>query len=86
MVDGAEQANLRILKSLMVHGREDKPPLFGVYIMCRKACSKYSAEHKNSSLSVRTTKGERTEEYKQLMLGMVSSFVVLLQPNRLGLL
>ena len=72
MTNGAQEAGLTILKSVLVHGREDKPPLFGVYVMCHNSCKLYKTLESPIDLDVRTVAGERTAEYKKLMLQMVS--------------
>mmetsp|Transcript_20063 Transcript_20063/g.26055 ORF Transcript_20063/g.26055 Transcript_20063/m.26055 type:complete len:393 (+) Transcript_20063:3-1181(+) len=70
VTNGAKAANLEIIDSIMVHGRDDKPPLFGVYAMCHSENSHFKRCSKPSSLIVRFKGGERTEEYKELLLDM----------------
>ena len=72
-VTGAAAAcGLHILERLDVVGREGKAPLFAVYVMCHAHAvgEVGSTGVKERTIVVRGLDGERTAEYRELMLDM----------------
>uniref|UniRef100_A0A7S3LRV1 Methyltransferase small domain-containing protein n=1 Tax=Aplanochytrium stocchinoi TaxID=215587 RepID=A0A7S3LRV1_9STRA len=70
VLQGAMKADLKILQVINVQGREDKPPLFGVYAMTHTENDSFKPREEIEKLIVRHKGGKRTSEYEKLMLQM----------------
>ena len=69
----AASCGLHILERLDVVGREGKAPLFAVYVMCHAHTVGEvgsAAGIQERTIVVRGLDGERTAEYRELMLDM----------------
>lgn len=64
----ADKSNLKLVRSVFVHGRDDKPPLFAVHVLLPDLTS--SREFSRDRFNVRHVGGKRTEEYLRMCATM----------------
>ena len=81
VVETAQREELQILQQVLVHGRDDKPPLFAVYVMALTATTTTTTATNNTLVSrekeikvdrlvIRHKGGKRTDQYIRLMATM----------------